>query len=399
MADAGGARHRERQCSRGRTIDLLSDAEDLSQSKGVSVEGLLRRLSSDGSEAENALRVVAFFDRLVEARGGIDELVRSSARLIGAPTGYRSETSARAAAFNERGRGILDDPPATAVIKKVRNDSTVFGWVWIDGSSENTFLTELVAERMAMAASSILSRSAIANASSESNPLSVLLNAETATEDRVVAARHLGFRADWTVRVLVIRTSRSLTDTSLEVRLWAAERRLTVTTPQFDDGLAVSLVHDGGLGPVGVDAPFKSLAALGARSTVTNAADSLITARQALQLTSTTLGPRFVDHEALGALTHLASLTPEQATSTDLVRRFVFIAGSESGRAELLALDAFCRHRSLRLASAELNLHHSSLSNRLKNIEKRLELDLGSPDILFRIALSLQLYRIAVSGQ
>ncbi|MBC7760413.1 MAG: helix-turn-helix domain-containing protein [Candidatus Saccharibacteria bacterium] len=49
----------------------------------------------------------------------------------------------------------------------------------------------------------------------------------------------------------------------------------------------------------------------------------------------------------------------------------------------------------MRAASAELNLHHSSLAHRLKNVEKKLQVDLTDSPTVFMLTVALQLYRIA----
>jgi len=363
------------------------------------MEGLLRRLSSDGSEAENALRVIAFFDRLVEARGGIEELVRSSARLIGAPAGFGSDADLYTIGFNDRGRTVPGAPPQNAVVKPVTVDAVSYGWVWIDGSSENVFLVELVAERMAMAAATILSRASSGAQTEQSTALERVLSVDLPREERLSAARLLGFRPEWNVRVAALQTTKSLSSITKELGSWASTHGLKASAPQLHDKLVVALVHDPGPGMSVPSPSFAALTALGSRQALGDAAASFETARQALQLTSELLGPRFIDYESLGPLTHLSALSPDQAEETVLVKKLTFLARSETGTAELLALDAFCQCRSLRTAAAKLNLHHSSLANRLKNASRKLELDLDDPSSLFQLSVSLQLYRIAVSGR
>ena len=43
------------------------------------MQGLLLRLSGLDADAENAVRVIGFFDRLITARASLDALVRSTA--------------------------------------------------------------------------------------------------------------------------------------------------------------------------------------------------------------------------------------------------------------------------------------------------------------------------------
>lgn len=359
------------------------------------MEGLLRRLSSEGSEAENALRVIAFFDRLVETRGGLDELVRSSARLIGAPAGFSSEAGAAARAFDDRGRRIDVDPPIDAITLAVTAGSRRFGSVWIVNSSDNVSLGELVIERMALSAATILGRSPNSSRVDETDDVIVMLSRDTPPDVRKDAIRALGFRVDWDVRALVIVPTLSAAEAESAVREWSTSQHLHVSPVRRDDRFFVAVFRDVGPGTPFLPPSWSAPTAIGCRAGITEAHSSLATARQAIHLTSPVLGPTVIDYEKLGALSHLADIHPAAAGTTHLVTQLIFLAQSESGRAELTALDAFCRHRSLRSASIELNLHHSSLAHRLKNAERKLNVDLSGSDALFQLALSLQLYRIA----
>lgn len=362
------------------------------------MEGLLRRLSSDGSEAENALRVIAFFDKLVEAKGGIDELARSSARLMGAPAGFGMEFDTGAVAFDEFGRAVSPRPTSTAIVKNIDVDSTRVGTVWVDVPPDNHALGELVAERMALSAGVILNRSGSEIGASSSTALTQIMSEAATQNDRLAAARTLGFRADWTVRILLIRNPKTITEAARELSRWAERCGVKVTAPLLDNEKIMALVHDSGSDLSSQDCGNLGLVAFGARASIPDILHSLATARQALQLTSRTLGPLVIDYERLGPLAHISALTPDQAATTVMVQKLQFLAQSDLGRTELLAVDAFCRHRSLRLASAEMNLHHSSLSNRLKNAQRKLGIDLAEPEVLFQLSLSLQLYRVAAAG-
>ncbi|NBH06199.1 PucR family transcriptional regulator, partial [Amycolatopsis sp. SID8362] len=54
------------------------------------MKGLLLRLSGLDADAENAVRVIGFFDRLITARADLDTLVRSTADLAGCPVGVHA---------------------------------------------------------------------------------------------------------------------------------------------------------------------------------------------------------------------------------------------------------------------------------------------------------------------
>lgn len=359
------------------------------------MEGLLRRLSSDGSEAENALRVVAFFDRLVETRGGLEELVRSSARLVGAPAGFVGEGRQRNWAFDTRGRELADEIAGDALTQIVSSEVGPIGTVWIVRAPENASLADLIVERMALSANIMLSRLEGPAVTDRPPALLELFARDTSLEERASHLEALGFRREWSVRVLIASASEKKSPVNEAVQQWAHSVGVRCTGTQLDDGFEIALVHDHG--DLSVDRlpnwPF--LAAFGSRTSALEARDSRETARQAIKLTSATLGPRVVDYETIGPLSHLAALAPDQASTTRLVRQLVFLSQSDSGSGELLALDMFCRYRSLRAASAALNLHHSSLAHRLKNVEKKLQVDLTDSPTVFMLTVALQLYRIA----
>jgi hypothetical protein len=363
--------------------------------RGVDVEGLLRRLSSDGSEAENALRVVAFFDRLVETRGGLEELTRSSARLVGAPAGFVGDSGQRSWAFDTRGREMAGEIADDALTQIVTSDTGPAGTVWIVGEPENTSLAELIVERMALSAGIILGRSGSPSGVVHAPALLGLLVRDASLEERVSHLEALGFRREWSVRVLIASSSASTSPVNELLQQWAHSAGVRCSSTQLDDGFEISLVHDHGDLTADRLPKWPFLCAFGSRTSALEAHDSRETARHAIKLSSATLGPRVVDYETIGPLAHLAELSPAQASTTRLVRQLIFLSQSDSGSGELLALDMFCRHRSLRAASAELNLHHSSLAHRLKNVEKKLQVDLTDSPTVFTLTVALQLYRIA----
>ena len=137
------------------------------------------------------------------------------------------------------------------------------------------------------------------------------------------------------------------------------------------------------------------LTSFGSRVTVLDADDSFRTARQALRLASLRLGPSSIDFDSLGVLAHVAAIPVEQAQATPMVQQLLFLSQSETGPGEILALERFCQTRSLRAASTELNLHHSSVAHRLSNVERKLGVDLAAPGVIFELTLALQLLRIA----
>jgi hypothetical protein len=362
------------------------------------MEGLLRRIAAEGSEAENALRVVAFFDELVAHRSSPDALVRSTARLIGAPAGFISDSGNSSWSFDSRGRQLGPGIPVAARVLRVTIDGGFVGNAWILPETSNYTLAELVLERMAMSAGIILGRDSGESAHVQASSLSRLVDPGTPASERVADAQALGFRDSWLVRAIVAKEVETSDRFHEAVRVWSRSLNVKCTAPITDGDLHIVLVHETGKTSFKGLTDWSGLIAMGPRVNVWDASVSLAAAREALRLTSRTLGPHSLDYEQLGPLRFLAAVPPAEAAEDALVKELVLLCHSHSGRAQVHALDSFCRNGSLRAAAAELSLHHSSLANRLENISQKLGFDLSDSEQRLSISMSLFLFRVACSG-
>ncbi len=356
------------------------------------MEGLLRRLSDGDTEAEDALRVVLFFDRLVASRAGVADLLISAARLIGGAAGYAPARVAGvhdAVAFDEGG-GRRVAPPAHRRKRAVDPRLPALGEVWIE--EVDLSLSELVLERLAIAAGIILARIGATSATLDSDPMLTLIDADASPAAVGEAIRALNIRPDWQIRILVGWSPLPHHHTRAAVTAWAEAAGIRRTPFTVDGNYIVGMVR----GDDVIDdeaVPGQILLASGPRRTVHDAAASYAGAKQAIRLTSLQLGPQFLDYEELGPLVHIASLRPDEAGSSELVRMCQFMMQTPTGQAELVALDAFCRLGGVRAAATAMHMHHSSLSNRLRNAERRLSLSLTEPQARLQVTLALQLLR------
>lgn len=359
------------------------------------MEGLLKRLSDEGSEAENALRVIAFFDELISHRAMFDALVRSTARLIGAPAGFRSDSDGPVWSFDAIGRPWGEGVPPRALERQVKTAQGSSGVAWILPSTSNHALADLVLERMALAASIILDRDAGEDARAGTF-LSRILDSRRTADDRRLDAQLLGFRSTWKIRMCLIRRDAD-TPVHLDALVsWSRTQHVRIATMTEESGV-VAMIHDSGTWtPRDLSRP-EWLIGVGTSEPVEDAHRSLESARHASRLCSQLLGPTVVDAATIGPLSFLGSVSPAQAQRDDTVRMLLMLAKSEATLPELLALDCFCRHASLRAAASELNLHHSSLASRLENISGRLGRDIRQPEERLTLAVALQLFRVANS--
>jgi hypothetical protein len=356
------------------------------------MEGLLRRLSDGDAEAEDALRVVLFFDRLVASRAGVADLLTSAARLIGGAAGY---SPAKVGAVHESmAFDGLGEPLAAPAIKRraraVDQRLPARGEVWIEEAELS--LSELILERLAIAAGIILARIGAASATLEDDPMLILIGGEADPGAVGAATRALNIRSDWQMRVLICWSPRPQQETRRALSKWAEAAGLWRTPFTADGNYLVGMVRSEDL--VDEDSlPGQMLLASGPRRNVLEDAASYAGAQQAIRLTSLQLGPKVLDYDALGPLVHIASLRPDEAGTSELVKMFQFMMQTPAGRSELLALDVFCRLGGVRAASTAMHMHHSSLSNRLRNAERRLSLSVNEPQARLQVTLALQLLR------
>ncbi|HSU65448.1 MAG TPA: helix-turn-helix domain-containing protein [Tepidisphaeraceae bacterium] len=358
------------------------------------MDGVLKRLSTSESEAEGAIRAIAFFERLVAAKAGVDEIVRAAAQLTGLKAGVKGKPGFPSFACTPHGQKLESVPPPGALSRSVEAAGEPVATVWLLESDEVTSLIELILERMAMAAEAVFVKGMTIGAFVGS-PVVQLLSRDTGNADRAAAARAIGFHATWPVRAVAVKPAASESEISDSLQRWGAQNAIEVTRVTMDRGVAMCLIHDIP-GHREITLPEWGLqVGLGSKANLQNAYESGDNARLALRMTSETLGPAQADFEVLGPLQMIARTDPEDAGASRLVQQLRFLIHTPNGLAEVQALDSFCEHRSLRKASIALNLHHTSVNYRLKSIERKLGITLTDEGSMFALSLALKLLRVA----
>ncbi|MFJ2439713.1 helix-turn-helix domain-containing protein [Streptomyces sp. NPDC087658] len=328
---------------------------------------LAGKLAALDPDASAALRVIAYFDRLVEDRATLEALVRGAAVLSGAPARLVDE---------ERGVRIRVTPDG------VRADGAgpaEDGWmsaplapggppaVWLEGAGPPDGVRAMVLERTAAAARLALDRTRGRAPAGGADPASVevLLDPDAPEHARRRAAGRLGLR-----------------DTSLARAVARAGRPPSIEAVPASGAL---LLPDGGpRAGVGPAVPVRELPA------------SWAAARTALRFTGEATerdpGPRTVYADQLGGLALLADAvgpgTEPIADVTTLERAFT--AAPWAG----ITLHTVAFAPSLRAAATELNLHHSTLQDRLSQAEHWLGWPVHDPYGRLRLQLALVARRL-----
>jgi PucR C-terminal helix-turn-helix domain len=363
------------------------------------VRALVRYVSKVDTHTESALRVIAYFDALVEHRATLEACVRAAAGLSQCAAGLRDEASTRSIRFNQRGVA-LDGMPVPTTSRPVRIADRDVGEVWLERDDNALPLDELVVERMALAVG-VLWRTSTRPSRSIGSLIENVLAAGSSDEERAGALRLLGLVPDRPTDVFAVasRDTDGLTDAIARVRELIRER----------DG-AEGVFRSAVLGNVGAvlrqragdggdNVPLPRL--LGLRVGISHANDDseIPEVWPHAQIAARFCGllgfGNQVAYDELGSLAALAHVPPPNMDSNPDVRALIELESTTRGKATIRTLEKWLASRSRREAAAALHLHHSSVGYQLSQAEKALGLDLEEPRGRLRAELAVMLWRMS----
>ncbi|WP_313896110.1 helix-turn-helix domain-containing protein [Streptomyces sp. YIM 98790] len=359
------------------------------------MKGLLLRLSSIDADAAAAVRVIAHFQALLDCRVTPAALVRSTAGLAECPAGLEL---ADGRTFRCGPDGVALTGPPEHVSGRVALRPA--GRVWLERPGAERPLDELVLEWLAIAARTMEQPSMVADPAL----VELVLSRREAIADRARALRLLGLAPELPLRVVVVTDEAREPDVAALALLGRSAVPGTVRVARVGTLGAVLVQH--GTTAASPLAELRAVAresvrvGIGAAAGGLRAHESWEQARVALRFT--TAGPpddAVAGHDELGAVTLLAEIPPDRLRRLPDTEALEALAAAEGGRMQLAALAAFCRTGSLRLAAAELHLHHSSVAARLAHVEGALGWRLRDPGDRFRAQLALYARRLAAAGE
>ncbi|MBY8887071.1 helix-turn-helix domain-containing protein [Streptomyces sp. PTM05] len=341
------------------------------------MEALVERLSRLDARAEGALRVVMFYDTLISRRVDLPALARASAALAECVVGIRLHGAGPAIRMAPDGGSAPAPARPASTSRPVTLDEEEIGSVWLERASAPGPLDELLLDRLAIAAASVVERYGPARTTMADPALVELaISPDTDEAARSRALRLLGFAAGAPVWVAAVRSDRPLDRVANALR----PTRPMKAAPLADVGVVLAA----GLDPAGVLADVR--AGIG----VADSPDrSWRQARIALRFT--TPRDRVVHHTDLGAVALLAQLPADAVRDNADVAAMARVAGDPD---DLETLDAYCATGSQRRAADLLHLHHSSVARRLDQIGRALGVELTAPDGLMRARLALTVWRL-----
>ncbi|GLW09685.1 hypothetical protein Misp01_48140 [Microtetraspora sp. NBRC 13810] len=329
---------------------------------------LAGRLSALDPDAGAAIQVIAYFDRLVADRAGLEAIVRGAAVLAGCPA--RLVDADRRVRVRVLADGLRQDagPPPDPQWPTVPVPGGT-ARLWLERPGPAGPVGAMVLERAAAAAREVLDRTrgrAPSKGRREDPALvELLLDASAPREARLQAARDLGLAKTAPARA---------------VALEGGEARIVPGSPPADPS--------GDLGG--------RRAGIGPAVPVLDLPDSWPPARTALRLaaegTDQDPGPRVVYADELGGLAVLAAAVGPGSEPPPDVRSLDHAGAAAPWM--LPTLHAFAYAPSLRTAAAELTVHHSTLQDRLAHAEHLLGWSVRTPRGRLRLQLAFALRRL-----
>jgi hypothetical protein len=371
------------------------------------VRTFLLQIAKSDSLAESGLKVIGYFDALVEHRATLEACVRAAAALSQCVAGLRDNASSACVRFNRRGV-LLKGPAAPTTRQDVRIGDRTVGEVWLEREEGPELLDELVVERLALAAG-VLWRVSPRPSRSTAGLIGLVISARSTPDDRDRALGLLGLSPGQPIDVAAVagEDAEGLAD-----GLASVHQSIRKTLPA-DDQVVVRSALVGNIGIVLAQLRQRSGGnAVGDRQELSDVKPGLAvgTAREravadvarAWQQAQT--AARFcgrlgfgnvVDYDDLGSLSMLADVPQAMIESNPDVRAIAELASGSRGLKAVETLEQRLAHGSIREAAAALYLHHSSVRYRLRQAEESLGLELGEPRSRLRAELALILWRLS----
>ncbi|GAA4507738.1 MULTISPECIES: helix-turn-helix domain-containing protein [Nonomuraea] len=341
------------------------------------MEALAERLSQLDTQVEGALRVVMFYDTLMRRRVDLPALARASAGLAGCVAGIRLHGTGRVIRVADDGMPARGPVAPASSSAPITLDDEEIGTVWLERPGPPKSLDEVVLDRLAIAAATVVEKYGPARTTMADPALvELVISSDSDEAARARALRLLGFAADLPVRAVAVRSRLPLD----QVGGLICPARPVKAAPLADVGVILATTVDLARFPAGVRAGV---------GTAESPDRSWAHARTALRFAT----PRrpVVHHDDLGALALLAEIPADSLRGNPDVAAITLLAGSPE---DLETLDAYCATGSLRQAADLLHLHHSSVARRLEALGRTLGIELGDPAGLTRARLALTAWRL-----
>jgi hypothetical protein len=372
-------------------------ARSAAPGKGATVRELLGRLSALDHNAESAVRVIAYFDALIDGHAGLDALVRGAAALAGCPAGLRDQERHLRIRIDADGHrlDVADGQPwrdwPNAALDEPGLPGQPGAAVWLERSDGEVPTDAMILERFAAGARVVLDRTRSRAVARDPALVEVLIDADADPDARARAAHRLGLATGMTARIVA---TMPLTGDPSPGKLPAALDRRRTALGQIDASVVPRvadwtgdplLARRVGVGPlVAPDELPRSWEA------------ALVALRLTADGTASSPGPRQLCYDDLGGLALVARSVSAAAAQIDDVAALELLGDHVPWA--LATLDAVAEHASLRRAATALHVHHSTLQERASQLERMLGYAIDTAAGHNRLYLALILRRLHLNG-
>jgi len=329
------------------------------------MQGLVWRLKALDPQASESLKVITYFDALVNSRANAEMLIRGAAVLCDCSVGFAMD-----------GRSMCVDASGQRMPEQQgewpSKEFGADGRAWIERASPGFVNDELILERLAIALGIFWDRTSPVAATRRA--IEMIISSESSMERRMEAAALLHLDRTGSYRVHAVPAVMPMPGSSAVVHTAVGAIRAFIRP-----SMATALQD--------------TRAGVGLATLPQELDRSWQTALLALRITS----PHRPIHNAddLGSLIVLAEraseATHEPADVTALNRLI-----AEQPKAWRI-LEAIAESGSLRAVASQLNLHHSSIQNRASEFTSALGFDIRTPSGRVRLTLALTLFLLATN--
>ena len=330
------------------------------------MQELVGKLDILDRAASNSLKVIGYFDVLVDGHATPRTLLRAAAFLSGTTVGIESRRMT--CAVDERGHPLAGARADAWPCRAVPDG----GVVWMQRAGAPHANDDMILERLVIGLGIALERAAPLS-ESRSTVGTAIDPAESATARRDAASR---LKLDPTARYTVIAEPAGAPA--------SAALQTTVVTPV---GAVRALVR------LAAEPMRGSRSGVGLPVTSDSLDRSWSSALVALRLTSD--AEPVVRAADLGAFLLLAEVADSSTPPSDDVRTLGTL--SRHSEQSLTYLEALLATDSLRAAAAVIGIHHSTLQAQATKFSEALGFDVRSPQGRLRLALALKLHRLATT--
>lgn len=341
------------------------------------MQGLVWRLKALDPEASESLKVIAYFDALVDGHASAQVLLSGAAVLSGCPAGYVSD-----------GNTVRVDASGTkTAVGAPASGAPDGGWpghafgdggrVWIERSGPAFANDEMILERVAIALGISFDRTSPVAASRRA--VETLLDGSAPLDRRMDAAAMLHLDRQTTYRVVAVPVSTDLAGPSAVIYTAVGPVRAAVLRSSTTETLDVQNPEAGSTAGVGLAMTPESLHR------------SWATALLAFRLSSQRHPRQLADD--LGSLLVFAEAADTSSYETPDLTALKLLVTSQPKA--LVLLDSIAETTSLRAVAEEIGLHHSSVQTRAAEYSTALGFDIRTAAGRVRLSLVLTLWRLA----